>query len=151
MRIQVSIPPYDGEYEFDIEGSPQTTLEWRWTKKISGYLPLTAPEGLKAGDPDLFVAWAVIAMVRAGKIQEDEVMDVADVLARWPFDGTGIRLRGDDEDEGDVSSPLDSGEPSPSGSDSSEPSELNPGNVSHLPTGSPPSDTGSQSDQATSA
>ncbi len=64
-RIVINVRPYVGEYDFDIEGEPLTTLEWRWLKKISGYLPMTLDEGFRGGDPDLFVAFAVIALARA--------------------------------------------------------------------------------------
>ena len=33
-----------------------TTLEWRWVKKVSGYLPGTIGDGVDGGDPDIFVA-----------------------------------------------------------------------------------------------
>ena len=84
---------YDGEYDFDIAGEPLTTLEWRWIKKISGYLPLTVSVGWMGEDADLFVAFAVIALHRAGKIDKDEALVVASRFDDSPT--AAIRLVGD--------------------------------------------------------
>ena len=43
-------------------------------------MPFTINEGLKGGDPDLFVALAVIGLVRNGKVERDNAMDVAEIL-----------------------------------------------------------------------
>lgn len=93
------VKPFDGEYDLDLEGEPLTTLEWRWVKKISGYLPLTMGDGFAGGDPDLVCALAVIALRRNGKIQKDQALIVADRLADAPFDGAALQLRFDDADE----------------------------------------------------
>ena len=142
----VNVPPYEGEYEFDLEAQPLTTYEWRVIKRISGYLPLTAQEGFAGADPDLFVAWAVIAMVRARKVEEADVMEAADGLARAPFDGTAITFKGGTEEEPE-DDPLP--EPSPeeekpsSGDDSTENGEPSQASVSHLRSGLQVSATGS--------
>jgi len=78
------VPPYDGEYELDLERA-FNTREWRWIKAISGYMPNTIREGLVGGDPDMYVAISVIAMCRAGKIDRDDWRVAADVLAEAPF------------------------------------------------------------------
>lgn len=97
-QIIVSIPRYKGEYEFDLD-EVFTALEWRWIKKISGYLPLTIDEGWRGGDPDLFVAFAVIAMNRSGKIRREEALQAADDLLDSPFDGTAIKFVVEEEPE----------------------------------------------------
>lgn len=97
-RIVLNTPKYKGEYDFDIEEHPLTALEWRWVKKISGYLPLTLAEGLQGADPDLFVAFAVVALHRAGQIQKQDALQVADVLADSPFDGAAITFIGEEAD-----------------------------------------------------
>lgn len=74
------IPQYDGDYELATE-RPLNGLEWRWIKKVSGYMPLTMRDGFEGADPDLFIALAVIAMRRDGKITKDEALRVADTLA----------------------------------------------------------------------
>lgn len=92
------IKPYDGEYPLD--DSEFTTREWSWIKKISGYLPLTAEEGFKGGDPELFVALAVIAMVRAERIQKSDAMAVADKLLDSAF-GSSLTFVADEDEEGE--------------------------------------------------
>jgi hypothetical protein len=112
------VKPYDGEYEFDAERA-LNAREWRWIKKISGYLPVTIEDGFTGRDPDLFVALAAIAMCRDGKIDKDAGLRVADELAEAPFDGTTITLVGDEIEEDDESPPVLTSEPdesSPSGS-----------------------------------
>lgn len=93
-RLVLNTPRYKGEYDFDLETEPLTNLEWRWIKKISGYMPLTIDEGWRGGDPDLFVAFAVVCLHRAGRIQKHEALTVADVLADAPFDGAAITIVG---------------------------------------------------------
>lgn len=82
VRIQ-GVPPYDGEYEFDVERS-FTTRELRWIKQIAGYLPIGLEDGLAGGDADLIIALVVIAMYRAGKLDRSEVIDAADRLSDEP-------------------------------------------------------------------
>lgn len=88
IRIS-NIPPYDGEYEFDQDRS-FTTRELRWIKQIAGYLPMKLGEGLEGGDADLYIALALIAMNRAGKVDREDVLEVADKLADVPFDDSCI-------------------------------------------------------------
>ena len=85
------IAPWDGSYDLDPD-RPFNTREWRWIKQISGYMPLTISEGFAGGDPDLFVALAVIAMNREGRIGRDQGLDVAEQLSEAPFDGATITL-----------------------------------------------------------
>lgn len=100
-RIVLNTPRYKGEFPFDIEEDPLTNLEWRWIKKISGYLPLTIEEGWKGGDPDLFVAFAVIALVRSGRVRKEDALTAADALADAPFDGTAITMVADEVADAD--------------------------------------------------
>lgn len=98
-KIVLNTERYRGEFELDIDGEPLTSLEWRWIKKISGYMPLTLDEGLAGGDPDVVLALAVIALVRAGRVAESEAVATSEVLARAPADGTAITLIASEEDE----------------------------------------------------
>lgn len=98
-KIVLNLPRYKGEYDFDIEAEPFTALEWRWVKRISGYMPMTIDEGWRGGDPDLFVALAVVAMNRAGKLREEDVFTAADTISRAPFDGTAITIVADEDDQ----------------------------------------------------
>lgn len=96
MKIKLDVPRYSGEYDLNIDDPPLSNLEWRWIKKISGYMPLTLEQGWEGGDPDMFIAFAVIALRRAGMIDKDRALAVADELADVPF-GTAIMLVGDEE------------------------------------------------------
>lgn len=105
-KIVISgIRPHDGEYELDVDRA-FNTREWMWIKKVSGYLPMNVQEGFAGGDPSLFVALAVIAMCRSGKIERNEGLRVADELAEAPFDGAAITMVGDETVEEDAV-PLD--------------------------------------------
>ena len=99
-KIRINkIPPYDGEYELDWD-SPFTSREWRWVRQISGCRPMTMLDALGEGDPDVVIAVAVVAMHRAGKINRDQVLEVADRMADAPFDGSHIDLElGTEEDD----------------------------------------------------
>jgi len=96
------ISPYDGEYELDPERA-FNTREWSWIKKVAGYMPMTITDGLEGGDPELFVALAVIAMCRAGKIDRDKGLQVAEALVEAPFDGATISIMAPEVDEGPLS------------------------------------------------
>lgn len=111
IKIQ-GIRPWDGEYELDVDRT-FNTREWNWIKRVSGYMPLTVQDGFAGGDPALFVALAVIAMCRAGRITRDEGLRVADELAEAPFDGASIAMVGDEADEEAAAEdvPLDSTQP----------------------------------------
>lgn len=76
---------YDGEYELDTDIA-FSSREWRWVKQIARYGPTDIGDGFRATDPDLYTALAVIAMHRAGKIERDQVLDVADLIADVPFE-----------------------------------------------------------------
>ena len=103
------IKPWDGRYEFDIENEEPTTREWSWIKRFSGYLPLTIQQGLEGGDPELFCAFAVIALRRADKVEPGDVQQLYDRLADAPF-GATIRLEADQAEtvEDDASPPATS-------------------------------------------
>lgn len=85
------VPGYDGEYEFDL-ARPFNAREWRWIRKISEHTPRTIGDGYTNSDPDLFVAFAVIAMCRDEKITRDDWQKTAADLAEVPLDGTTLRL-----------------------------------------------------------
>lgn len=136
------VRPYDGRYDFDLEGAPLTVREWGWIKRLSGYLPLTVDEGLAGADPELFAVFAAIALRRGHHIEAREVPEVFGRLGDSPFE-TAIRLElgADDDAEGDALPPTES---SPvSGNTSGEPlspnSGLSDGNPPHI--GTPDSGT----------
>jgi len=92
------LKPWDGRYEFDLAEQELTTREWGWIKRLSGYLPMTFGDGLGGVDPELICVFAAIALVRAGRIQKDEVVDTYNRFADEPFRDS-IFLEADDEPE----------------------------------------------------
>ncbi len=138
-KIVINVRPYNGEYEFDIEEEPLTTLEWRWVKKISGYLPMTVNEGARGDDPDLYLAFAMIALTRAGKVDARDVLQVADRLALEPFDGTAIQYVGAPVEADADPPPVPAETPETSGGPSSR-STSDPSGSDQKPTGHPDSD-----------
>lgn len=120
------VRPWDGRYEFDLEGQPLTNREWGFIKRYSGYLPLTIEDGWKGGDPELFAAFAVIALHRAGRVQTGDVADVYERFADTPF-GTTIRLDldGTGLQDGDAGPPA--GSSSVNGSSSGDASQTSSG------------------------
>jgi hypothetical protein len=100
------VPPWDGEYDFDLNGAELTTREWGWIKRLTGYLPMTVGDGFDGGDPELFSCFAVIALHRVGRIQPTEAQMVFDRIADAPFGSTVTLKIGDqDEAEGDAGPP----------------------------------------------
>lgn len=92
------VKPYDGRYLFDVDGAPFTTREWGYIKRLSGYMPLTVSEGFAGGDPELYAAFAVIALVRAGRVEPADVAGVFDRIADAPF-GAAVQLENDGLDD----------------------------------------------------
>ena len=106
-RINVKgIPAYNGEYHLDTERQ-LNGLEWRWIKRISGYMPLTIGEGFAGQDPDLFIALAVVAMRRDGKIEKDDALRVAELIS----DSYGVEIELEDDPVEAEEVPLDSTPP----------------------------------------
>lgn len=131
------IPAYAGNHELDTDHS-WNAREWGWIKRLSGYLPLTISEGFAGNDPELWVALAVIALVRNGRIERDDWERVADEMREAR--GMKITLTDDGYKEDEV--PLDLMSPpaepsrndSPSNDESKKESESSSG-----PTSNPPS------------
>jgi hypothetical protein len=141
--------PWDGRYEFDLGASPLTTREWGWIKRLSGYMPLTIDEGFDGGDPELFSVFAAIALRRAGKVENREVVDMYERIIDSPFETT-IRLESDTPAEGDAGPP----EQSSNGSPVASGLNLSPSSESSEPSPSPSGTPGSGSmefDRPTSA
>ena len=124
------VQPWDGRYEFDLVGSPLTTREWGWIKRLTGYMPLTLERGFDGGDPELFAGFAAIALRRSGKVENSEVADVYERIIDSPFETT-IRLESDspEQTEADAGPPSRSsnGSPVSSGLVSPTSSETSPG------------------------
>lgn len=129
---------WDGTYELNEGERAFNAREWRWIKQISGYMPATISDGFAGEDPDLFIAVAVIAMSRTGKIERQAAPYVAEQMAEEPVTFAGITLvSGPSEQEDDALPPAlesESDESSPnaslSSSDTKTPSESSSGPTS---------------------
>ena len=139
---------YDGRYEFDLAATDFTVREWGWIKRHAGYLPLTLEKGFAGADPELYVAFAAIALYRARRISAHDVPRVIEVLADVPGTLT-IRLESDapevEEDGGDE--PL----PPPSSRSSTESERFSGnGSMTSSETSPPSQETSGTRDSATS-
>lgn len=126
-----------GEYELDL--SHFTHREWSIIKREAGVRAGEFWDALNAGDADVILALAVVAMRRAGKDPSRYEID-----ALWDTDAGKITLDAsdveDDADPPDGNGLPESGSPSlPDSTESSESSEL----TWASPTGDPGSGTGS--------
>lgn len=121
------VPPYDGRYEFDLDGRELTVREWGWIKRFSGALPTNADEAIANSDAELMCTLAVIALRRAGKIRTEDVPAVFDRIADAPytsslhFTNDGATTAEDDPDEDPTES--SNGSSASSGPDSKTSSE----------------------------
>jgi len=126
----VGVRPYDGRYEFDLGNQELTTREWGWIKRHTGYLPLTLEEEFRGSDPELYAIFAVIAIRRAGKIDQGEVPALFERICDAPF-GATIRMEFDDDvEEEDADSPppeSSTGNAASSGDESTTTSVISPG------------------------
>jgi hypothetical protein len=130
VKLRLNTPRYKGDYDLDIAEEPLTNLEWRWVKKISGYMPMTIDQGWEGADPDLFVAFAVIALARSGKVNRAEALEVARALDDLPF-GEGVtfavsEVEAEDPPEVPAETPATETQNGSTGSSSSKTSEPSP-------------------------
>ena len=100
---------FDGRYELAI-GEGLTTREWGWIKRLAGYLPAEV-DVAQLGDPELICCLAVIALRRAGKVEQAEVPQAFEQLIDAP-PTAAFRLEVDPEE-----SEADAGPPAPSSSE----------------------------------
>lgn len=135
-KIVLEGTPYDGSYEL---ASGFTMGELHTIKKITGLRGGELDDALTAGDTDLVVAFAVIALERAGV--------TVDAKELWDCEAGTIRLEPDEEDE-DPNPPVAAESNSDSGGSSTPDSgsQAKP----QSPTGDQPSDTFATYDPPTS-
>lgn len=122
--------PYDGAYRLPLIAAPEqmfTDGEWHIIKAISGVRPPEFDEAFRAADNDIFVALAVIGIVRSGKAIRDQAKKIADVI--WDAPGGSLKFTFEGIEEGppveapqsgavNESSANDSGNDSSTGSES---------------------------------
>jgi len=71
--VITDVPGLDGEYEFDMNF---TYRDFRTIKQVSGVRANEVMDALQAGDLDIIIALAEIALRRAGKVHSvDELLD----------------------------------------------------------------------------
>lgn len=134
--------PYDGEYEMDL--SYFTMRELHTIKKVAGVRAGELGEALEAGDSDVVVAIALIALQRAGKQVSEDII--------WDAPAGKVTLVAGEEEEADEDDPPTPQAVEPNGSSgvSSRPGSASP--VSdQSPTGQQRSDTSAISAQELSA
>jgi len=134
------VKPYDGRYEFDLRGSSFTVREWGYIKRHSGYLPMTIDDGLAGADAELMAVFALIALVRADKVEPSDVPVVWERFADAPG-VVSIRLElGRDEVDEDEDPPQSSTESATSSGDDSNGNSASSAEPT-LPIGTRDSDT----------
>lgn len=134
------VKPWDGRYEFDLDGRELTTREWGWIKRLAGYLPLNIDEGFQGADPELFAVFAAIALHRAGKVDTRDIPDLFARLQDAPF-GATISLQSDQEAETEVNPPTPSSAGSEPISGLNGKASSGSSDVTPAPTGTPASDS----------
>lgn len=134
--VITGIPPYDGAYPF--EGGFNYG-ELHTIKRIAGVRAGQLFDALEAGDSDVIVAAAIIALERAGKTVDENDF--------WKADSGSIQLVPDSQEV--PTTPPQGGEQTGSSGDATTPSSESQ-ETDPSPTGSPPSDTGATSDPETS-
>jgi hypothetical protein len=99
--------PYDGTYELDLE-KPFDTGELNIIKTVAGVRPLELEDAFAAGDSDLMIAIAIIAMRRLGKVTRRQALQVAEKL----WEGGELTFDGGEEKDARPPEPLRSDEAS---------------------------------------
>jgi hypothetical protein len=142
------MPRFNGEYPVDLTDRPFTMREFHLIKKISGARAGELIDAMAAGDTDVIVALAVIALIRNQKIGKEQALPVSEALLE--SDIGSIVYLGDEEAE-PVPPPSETGEPG-----SSEPSSPTSNGSGDAPsatippsTGTPVSPTGSPASPST--
>lgn len=131
---------YDGKFDFD--ASAFSIREWRWIKQLSGHDQDTVVEAYANREPEVLVAFAVIALCRDGKIDREQVLVVADEMIDTPLRGATLSLV---PDQSEVVPPLPESTPQPNGHSTRSQNEKQPTNVQQLMRSGKSSESGSES------
>lgn len=100
--------PFDGSYDLAVGEEPFTTGDLNIIKTISGVRAGEIQDAFAAGDTDLIVALAVVALHRAGKIVRRQAYQVAERL--WDAPAGALTFDAGETEDGDARPP----EPQPS-------------------------------------
>lgn len=156
IRIE-GVALFDGAFQLDVE-RPFRNSEWRLIKKISDVRMGEFQDAIEAGDNDVIVALAVIALIRAGRIQKNLALRAGDELMDAEFGA--ITLTDLDQPDPPAAPPIggsESEQPTDpaENSRSSSPDSSSTGDIllvtTPSSTGTPDSDTGATSAPETSA
>jgi hypothetical protein len=136
------IPRYNGDYPVELADRPFTMREFHLIKKISGVRLGELMDAMAAGDTDVIIAMAVIALIRNQKISKEQALPVSEALLE---SDVGSIIYVDDEEAEPVPPPSETGEPGssePSSPTSNENGDA-PSATIPPPIGTPASPTGS--------
>lgn len=126
-----NVPPYDGEYELDV--TYLTNRELHTIKNLCGLRAGELDDALQAGDSDVIVALAVIALERNGKGPVD-----ANVI--WDAEFGNLTFVPGEDDAGPPEVPSGSDSSSATGSTRSSTNDSAPSENDPSRTGTPASD-----------
>jgi hypothetical protein len=104
LKIEGIGPPLEGEYDLDLEERPLDGWDAHLIKTISGLRVNELGEGIAAGDYDVVIALALIALYRNGIIKEDEVGSAQKILLKAELGKISL-MDEEDMDSGDVLPP----------------------------------------------
>lgn len=76
MKITIEGTAFDGAYEMDMS-VPFNGRELHVIKQLAGVRLGEIEDALEAGDYDVFIAFAAIALTRAGRVQRADTLKVA--------------------------------------------------------------------------
>lgn len=126
IKIEGAGSRFDGTHPLDLDERPLNGWDLHLIKKIAGVRANELQDGLQAGDYDLIIALAVIALTRSGGLERQTAVQAADALREVELGK--IELIGDDEE-------ADAGPPA--SSPSTEPDDSETLNVAKPPSGPP--------------
>jgi hypothetical protein len=142
------VPMFDGTYNLDLE-QPLNGDELHLIKVAAGVRMGEISEALDAGDYDLIIALATIALWRYGKVEEKNTQNAFAMLRKAEMGKITSRDLDDEADAGPPSqAPSAGGEPNASGANSTSSSVVSlptgdaPRATVQPPTGTPASATG---------
>lgn len=123
LEVKIAgVAPFDGTYTLDFDDRPFSNREWHLIKQVSGVRMGEFADATAAGDFDLIVAFAAIALVRDGRVAKEMAARAADQLMDAESGSITVEVR--DAEPADPTGP-----PSvpPSGGESQNgPAEISP-------------------------
>lgn len=104
MKVTITgAPPFDGAYDMDM-GLPLNGRELHVIKELAGVRLGEIDDALEASDYDVLIAFAAIALTRAGKVKKTDTLKVAREVLLEAAAGE-IMIEADEEQEADADDP----------------------------------------------